>query len=67
LSTENSDIIFTPDGVGHKDSEMVKLYRHLRADDGHRHMQHMQRLNFGTVPEQPTPTMDETIHEITLV
>jgi len=63
LSTENSDIIFTPDGVGHKDSEMVKLYRHLRADDGHRHM---QRLNFGTAPEQPSPTMDETIPEITL-
>ncbi|HBN75648.1 MAG TPA: hypothetical protein DD473_07490 [Planctomycetaceae bacterium] len=49
--------------VGHKDSEMVKLYRHLRADDGHRHM---QRLNFGTAPEQPSPIMDETIPEITL-
>lgn len=39
--------------VGHKDSEMVKLYRHLRADDGHRHM---QRLNFGTTPQEPGTT-----------
>ncbi len=49
--------------VGHKDSEMVKLYRHLRADDGHRHM---QRLNFGTAPDQQHPIVDETIPEITL-
>ncbi|HBN77819.1 MAG TPA: hypothetical protein DD473_18815 [Planctomycetaceae bacterium] len=48
--------------VGHKDSEMIKLYRHLRADDGHRHM---QRLNFGTLPEQPSQTIDVLIPEIT--
>ncbi len=31
--------------VGHKDSDMVKLYRHLRAEDSRRHM---ERLDFGT-------------------
>lgn len=33
------------DWVGHRDSEMVKLYRHLRTDDSHRHM---SQLDFGT-------------------
>lgn len=33
------------DWVGHRDSEMVKLYRHLRQDDSHRNM---RQLDFGT-------------------
>jgi integrase len=42
--------------LGHRDSQLLRVYRHLRPEDGHRQMQQIDFLGFCVEPHQPKNT-----------
>jgi integrase len=42
--------------LGHRDSQLLRIYRHLRPEDGHRQMERIDFLGLGEESQQPRST-----------